>query len=156
MGTGRSLSLAELRWCRYQSQRIEGARSAVQGKSDAAVSRFNSLVEDYNGRCGEFRYLKRDLDKVDAEVAAKATSLRSEGVALVAPPRPAPKKGSPSQERSSVQGSGSTFACKDANGNWIFGTVGQERCVGPIKTGELRTTWVRNPLRARRRRPLQR
>lgn len=153
VGSGQSLSQNELRWCRYQKQRIDGARSAVQGSNDAAVRRFNDLVEDYNSRCGQYRYFKSDLDKVDAEVAGKTSSLRSEGAALVAPPRPPPKKTStkpgassgagpsraPSTPETSKpaasygQGSGVTFACKDAEGNWIFGAGDRSRCVGSVR-----------------------
>ena len=66
---GRVLSMPELRWCVREDRRIERER-LVPATSQVDVDRFNSRVDYYNSRCGNFRYRAGDLERARREVGA--------------------------------------------------------------------------------------
>jgi hypothetical protein len=78
-GTGTTLSLNQIRYCLAEDIRIDGARSSVNQHLSTDVSRFNSMVADYNSRCGSFRYRSGTLESVRSEVDARRDRLRAEG-----------------------------------------------------------------------------
>lgn len=79
VGTGRTFSSNELRYCKSESVRIDGIRSALNENSSEEVRRFNQTVSDYNSRCAEYRYRKGALEAVIAEVESNRGRLANEG-----------------------------------------------------------------------------
>ncbi|MET4524062.1 tetratricopeptide repeat protein [Bradyrhizobium sp. JR18.2] len=86
VGTGLALTRANIRYCAFQRVRIEGARPLIQ--AGVQGQRYSAAVDDYNSRCGDYRYRQSDKDAVDAELLGKRYSLESEGRALAASWRP--------------------------------------------------------------------
>ena len=66
VGKDRSLGMPELRWCVRQDYAIEFRRKAADTNDE--VNRFNAMVEDYNSRCGSFRYREGDLERARQDV----------------------------------------------------------------------------------------
>jgi hypothetical protein len=79
-GAGRALSFAELHWCLAQKERLAAARAAVHNNGPhAQVVRFNSLVDFYNARCGNFRFYKPDRERVESIVQVQKLFLDQQG-----------------------------------------------------------------------------
>jgi hypothetical protein len=83
VGTEHEHSAAELRYCFSEKVRLDAGRDVVT--TATAIKRFNSMVDDYNGRCGRYQYLEAERDQVQRQVQAKESALRSEGVARFRP-----------------------------------------------------------------------
>jgi hypothetical protein len=82
VGSGLSLSRSNIRYCSYQGIRLDAAREIISTESQR--QRFNAGIDDYNSRCGRFRYLQADKDAVDAELPGKRFVLEAEGRSLAA------------------------------------------------------------------------
>jgi tetratricopeptide (TPR) repeat protein len=82
VGSGLSLSRSNIRYCSYQDIRLDSARVMIA--SEPQRMRFNAAVDDYNSRCGQYRYLQSDKNAVDAELPGKRVTLESEGRSLAA------------------------------------------------------------------------
>ena len=54
----------------------------IEGQYYAAVM-FNSMVSDYNARCGNFRYLAGRLEEIRSELEGRRLELESEGMRQV-------------------------------------------------------------------------
>lgn len=78
-GRDRILSVAEIRYCTAESIRIDGADPEVDARSELEVSAFNRRVEDYNSRCGEFRYREGTLERARSDVAPFHGELLQQG-----------------------------------------------------------------------------
>lgn len=74
------LTLPQLRFCKFESARLELLQTQVRG---SAVSQFNAKVDNYNSRCGSFRYSESDMAVVDAELASSQPRIRSQVAALL-------------------------------------------------------------------------
>jgi len=83
VGTGRSFSRGEIRYCLFQGERIDAARLRVDQSSAWQLDAFNQIVVDYNSRCSRFRYHQSDMDAVTAELAEKRAKLEYEGQSLL-------------------------------------------------------------------------
>lgn len=81
VSTGDAFSRSQIRYCLSEEIRIEGARSALDQYRPHEVDRFNRMVDDYNGRCGNFRYSSGSLDNLRTEVEADRIRLQAEGAA---------------------------------------------------------------------------
>jgi hypothetical protein len=81
VGTDIVLSNAQIRYCLSEKIRLDGAQHAVNAYSQSDVDRFNVMVDDYNNRCGSFRYMSGALEAVRAQVNANRLQLQSEGAA---------------------------------------------------------------------------
>ena len=79
VGTNNVLGNAQLRYCLSEDIRLGAAKSTVNGYNEPDVDRFNSMVTDYNIRCGQFRYRRGLLESVRAEVEANRSSLEVQG-----------------------------------------------------------------------------
>jgi len=79
---GRPLRLEELRYCRYEEARLDGARSALGEGGPVAV--FNLAVRDYNLRCVEVEYWPEDHERVTAELNLLRLGLEREGISRYA------------------------------------------------------------------------
>lgn len=80
VGSGHSLTTAQIRYCLYENERIDAMRDVINQFSDGEVFLFNRTVEDYNSRCGSFRYKGGALERVRNELASMRLALRNEGI----------------------------------------------------------------------------
>lgn len=78
-----ALNKAQLRYCLKQSERISAARDFAYTATQQG--RFNAAVDDYNERCGQFRYSVSDKADVDAEILLERSRLSEQGRALLGP-----------------------------------------------------------------------
>jgi hypothetical protein len=78
-GPDRLLEAPQIRYCLSEDVRLDAARDSVTVRSH--VVRFNSMVRDFNARCGNFRYRRQVLESVKREVEANRSSLQYEGIA---------------------------------------------------------------------------
>jgi hypothetical protein len=79
IGSGNSLSGAEIRYCLAEQIRLEGARSIVGQLSKTAVVRFNAMIDDYNNRCSNFRSKPSDYRRAQTEVEPNRGTLWADG-----------------------------------------------------------------------------
>ena len=80
-GTDRSLDRNEVRYCVFQRERLEILRGLVS--SNAEISRFNSLISDFNNRCSNFRYRSGVLQAIEAEKAGRLQHLTEDAQRLL-------------------------------------------------------------------------
>ncbi len=80
---GQSLSMPELRYCRRQKERITAASAAVDNSVASEIDGFNAAVNDFNGKCGNFKYMQNDMTTVTSEIETDAAKLADEGRAMV-------------------------------------------------------------------------
>jgi hypothetical protein len=79
VGEDHSLSRDQLRYCLAESTRIDAMEKIVNEYNQADVDTFNRYVNDYNSRCGSFRYRQSALDAVQREVDRARPRLEQEG-----------------------------------------------------------------------------
>lgn len=79
VGQDRVFSTAQIRYCLAESIRMEGAEGALNNYSDSDVDRFNAMVDDYNSRCGSFRYRGGALESARRDVEPYRGELQAEG-----------------------------------------------------------------------------
>jgi len=79
--SGQVLNRMELRYCRRQKVRL----SSVQNDpvDNEQIARWNEAADDYNARCGRFRYDERDMAAIEAEIATRSFLLRNEGLDIL-------------------------------------------------------------------------
>ena len=75
IGTDHILSTAQLRYCLAESIRI----NAGDPFTDHEVERFNQFVDDYNRRCGAYRYYPDALERARADIAPHRVRIEEEG-----------------------------------------------------------------------------
>jgi hypothetical protein len=75
------LSLAELRYCLRQSERLDAARGLVESYSQQ--TRFNSAISDFNSRCSSFRYRESDMAVAQSEISTLRAKLADEAAEIV-------------------------------------------------------------------------
>ena len=84
VGRDEVLGAPQIRYCITERIRIDAVESVINNAYDHEVDRFNALVNDYNSRCGKFRYRGDDVERVRRELnpasAAIASAARSEWV----------------------------------------------------------------------------
>lgn len=80
VGTNNVLSVPQIRWCIREGIRIEAMRDVID--SNAEVGKFNQIVDDYNSRCGSYRYrqgsqarAKSDVEPHRNQIVAEARQL---------------------------------------------------------------------------------
>ena len=73
IGNGLALSITQVRYCVFQSARIDRAKAL--SASNEEIENFNSAVNDFNLRCSRFRYRESDMSAIKAEEASKAVEL---------------------------------------------------------------------------------
>lgn len=78
---GQSLvfSTAQIRYCLAEDIRIEGAKSVLNNYSNSEVDRFNAMVDDYNSRCGSFRYRSGALESARRDIEPYRSQLQADG-----------------------------------------------------------------------------
>jgi hypothetical protein len=83
-GTNNILGRDEIRYCLSEAIRMGAIKEEVNRYSETEIDHYNAIVQDYNSRCGQFRYRKGALDIVRSEVEAVRGQLEAEGIAGVA------------------------------------------------------------------------
>jgi hypothetical protein len=76
-----ALSLAELRYCLRQSERLDLARDLVESYSQQ--TRFNSAISDFNSRCSSFQYYDGDMAVARSELSGMRAKLMAEAEEIV-------------------------------------------------------------------------
>ena len=79
VGQDRVLTRDQIRYCVAESVRIETMEKIVNEYDESDVDTFNGYVDDYNSRCGSFRYREGALESVQREVDAVRSALEQEG-----------------------------------------------------------------------------
>ena len=77
-GTNNVLSVTEIRWCIKHAIRIEAMRGGIT--SNEGIEKFNSIVQDYNSRCGSYQYRKGSRSQAEREVEAYRAQIVSEAI----------------------------------------------------------------------------
>ena len=75
IGRNQVLGVAQIRYCKTEKIRIEAFESVINNAYNHEVDRFNGIVSDYNSRCGEFRYRRGDVERVEHELAPMSASI---------------------------------------------------------------------------------
>lgn len=81
VGSGLSLTRSQIRYCLYQGARLDYIRSMTTTNNQ--IDRFNSLIDDYNSRCSNFRYTSGVLESVQSEVPSRSATLREDAQRMV-------------------------------------------------------------------------
>jgi len=81
VGVGITFTQANLRYCKYQEERLTRIQQAVLTNTEKRA--FKELVDDYNSRCSNYKYRQADSDIVAAELATKSDMLASEANAIL-------------------------------------------------------------------------
>ena len=79
---GATLTTNQIAYCLAQSIRLDGAKGAVNQDTQADIERYNSMIGDYNSRCGHFRYNTSDLALAQAYTEQNRSDLLSQGAQL--------------------------------------------------------------------------
>jgi len=74
-------SIGNIRYCLFESERLEQLRSRGASTDSAFINRFNEAVDDWNAHCRSYRYLPSEMDTVRAEVRARADDLSRQAAA---------------------------------------------------------------------------
>ncbi|MDL2226702.1 peptidoglycan-binding protein [Deltaproteobacteria bacterium OttesenSCG-928-M10] len=78
VGTNNLLSTPEIRWCVRESIRIDAMRNVVE--TNTGIDDFNRIVNDYNSRCGNYRYRQGSQAQAERDVEPNRSQIVSEAV----------------------------------------------------------------------------
>lgn len=78
VGTSNILSVAEIRWCIRERIRLEAVKNIFS--TNDGIDKFNMLVDDYNSRCGSYKYRKYDQSNAERDVAPYHSQIASEAL----------------------------------------------------------------------------
>lgn len=79
VGSNNVLSTSEIRYCLAEKIRVDAAESLINSYNESDVDRFNKYVNDYNSRCGEFRYRHGALESARRDIEPHRIQLETEG-----------------------------------------------------------------------------
>ena len=79
--TGQKLSRPELRYCYFQTERVEFIRDQITTNQEG--NRFNQLINDLNSCCSQFKYRKSDMTAVKSELLREKTRLKKEAMLMI-------------------------------------------------------------------------
>lgn len=77
VGSGLVLEREQIRYCLSEKIRLDAIETVLNDTRRGEVDKFNVLVEDYNSRCGNFRYRRGLLESVRSEVEAQRSELEN-------------------------------------------------------------------------------
>jgi hypothetical protein len=92
VGTNNVLTSSQLRYCVAEKIRLDAAKGVISNYNETHVDRFNEMVADYNGRCGQFRYRSGALESARSEVERFRGVLEADGRARFVRARAAPSQ----------------------------------------------------------------
>ncbi|WP_312165419.1 hypothetical protein [Massilia timonae] len=75
---GAVLNVPEIRWCKRRQIELESIQGILDGERQSEVAAFNSMVEDYNSRCSNFRYRRGNVEQVEREFASESAIIKKE------------------------------------------------------------------------------
>lgn len=78
VGTSLELDASQVRYCVFEKARLTALKDMVTGSNQTAVDGFNARIDDYNSRCGSYRYHAADLEAANAVVAEDGSRFASE------------------------------------------------------------------------------
>ncbi|MBG3112670.1 peptidoglycan-binding protein [Proteus mirabilis] len=78
VGSNNVLSVPEIRWCIREGIRIEAMRDIID--NNTGIDEFNQIVNDYNSRCGIYRYREGSQSRAERDVEAYRTQIVSEAI----------------------------------------------------------------------------
>ena len=67
VGVDQVLYGPQIRYCVHEKIRLDAAERVVDSYDGDSVDRFNAMVNDYNSRCGSFRYRAGTLEPIERE-----------------------------------------------------------------------------------------
>ena len=79
VGRNNVLSTGQIRYCLAEKIRLDASEAVLNNYSDSDVDRFNAYVNDYNSRCGEFRYRQGALESARRDVEPYRGQLQADG-----------------------------------------------------------------------------
>ncbi len=79
VGSDNILNADEITYCLAQHIRIEAAQKVLNAYVHSDVRRFNSLVKDFNSRCGSYRYEQEVRSAAIASIASYKSKYEREG-----------------------------------------------------------------------------
>ena len=79
VGSNNVLSNDQIQYCLAEKIRVGAAQAVVDHQSDSDIDRFNEMVNDYNSRCGSFRYRGNALESARAAVEQSRALLEADG-----------------------------------------------------------------------------
>lgn len=105
IGTDNVLSADELNYCLAQKIRLKAAQRALTQGTESDIARFNAMVDDWNSRCGSYRYEQEERAAAVVSVASFQARYEHEGNSWFATPPPpsAPSTLTPVRVRQGVQ-----------------------------------------------------
>lgn len=104
IGRNNVLSTAQIRYCLAEKIRLDAAETVLNNYADSDVDRFNGYVNDYNSRCGEFRYRQGALESAQRDVEPYRSQLQAEGRSrFVRSPSAATRSQTPAQAQQPVR-----------------------------------------------------
>ncbi|WP_037381741.1 hypothetical protein [Sinorhizobium americanum] len=80
IGDNLTLSKPQIRYCIYQSHRLELLRTMTT--TNTGIDKFNAIIGDYNSRCASFRYRGSDLISVEQEAASRIAKFQQEAAEM--------------------------------------------------------------------------
>lgn len=78
VGTNNVLSVSEIRWCIREDIRIEAMREVIA--TNEGVDEFNRIVNDYNSRCGSYRYRQGSQSRAKSDIEPYRSQIVSEAI----------------------------------------------------------------------------
>ena len=82
VGQGLALTRGQVRYCVFQGKRLEAMRSMTT--TNYQINRFNTLIDDYNSRCSNYRYTSGVLSSVRREAQGKTAEFTADARRIVA------------------------------------------------------------------------
>ncbi len=78
VGTINVLDVPEIRWCILEGIRIEAMRDVID--TNAGIDEFNRIVNNYNGRCGSYRYRQGALSQAERDIEPYRSQIVEEAI----------------------------------------------------------------------------
>lgn len=78
VGTNNLLSVPEMQWCIRENIRIDAMRNFID--TNAGIDAFNRIVNDYNSRCGSYRYREGTKSQAERSVELYRNQIVAEAV----------------------------------------------------------------------------
>lgn len=81
VGRGRILTSSEIRYCAAERVRLQGADKVLDNTLQSDIDSYNAMINDYNDRCGDYRYQRSARQRVLSEIESRRTELEAAGAA---------------------------------------------------------------------------
>ena len=82
VGRDHTLTAFQINYCLAERIRIDAAETVISRYSTTDIGRFNAFVNDYNSRCGEFRYRSGALESAKRAIEPYREQIQQEGRSL--------------------------------------------------------------------------